>query len=291
MNSIWQIMVDPFLSFGFMRKALAGCVLLSCSGAPLGVMLMLRQMSLMGDAMAHAVLPGVAVGFLLAGASVPFMSLGGFAAGITIAVLVGLVSRLTILREDANLAAFYLMALALGVLLISLRGNSLDLAHLLFGSVLAVDRQALLLMAGISGFTMIIFALCYRAFVAEAFDPVFLRSVSRAGAIWHLLFLVLVVVNLVAGFQALGTLMSVGLMMLPAATARFWARGFASMVLVAAGIGVIASYIGLCLSSLINVPSGPAIILSAGLMYVLSLLFGRWGSVRARYFPFRHLAH
>lgn len=291
MNMLYQILIDPFLSFGFMRKALVGGFLLSCGAAPLGVMLSLRQMSLIGDAMAHAVLPGVAAGFLLSGASISMMSLGGFIAGILVALLAGLVSRSTLLKEDANLAAFYLMAMALGVLLISLRGNSVDLMHLLFGSVLAVDRAALLLMAGVSSVTIIIFALYYRAFLAEAFDPVFLRSVSRAGSFYHLLFLVLVVINLVAGFQAMGTLMAVGLMMIPAVAARFWAREFAPMVVVAALIGCCACVVGLCLSFSVDVPSGPAIILCAGGFYVFSLLFGRWGSVRARYFPFRHLEH
>jgi zinc/manganese transport system permease protein len=289
MSTLYAAVVQPFIEYGFMSKAILGCVLLSLSSAPLGVLLMLRQMSLMGDAMAHAVLPGVAVGFLLGGASLPLMSFGGFVAGVIIAVLVGLATRSTIVKEDANLAAFYLMALSLGVLLISLKGNTVDLMHLLFGSVLAVDAASLHLMAGVSSFTLITFALFYRGLLAEAFDPVFLRSVCKGAGMFHLLFLILVVVNLVASFQALGTLMAVGLMMLPAVAARFWAQGFAPMVVVAAAIGITASVAGLLISFYINVPSGPAIILSAGVMYLLSLLFGRFGSVRARYFPFKHL--
>jgi zinc/manganese transport system permease protein len=287
--SLYTTLIAPFAEYGFMSKALLGCILLSLSSAPLGVLLMLRQMSLMGDAMAHAVLPGVAVGFLLGGASLPLMSLGGFVAGVMIAVLVGLATRSTTLKEDANLAAFYLIALSLGVLLISVKGNTVDLMHLLFGSVLAVDDASLRLMAGVSSFTLITVALFYRALLTEAFDPVFLRSVCKKAGMFHLLFLVLVVVNLVASFQALGTLMAVGLMMLPAVASRFWAQGFAPMVLVAAGFGLFASTAGLLLSYHINVPSGPTIILSAGVIYLLSLLFGRFGSVRARYFPFKHL--
>ena len=289
MSMLYTTLLQPFIEYSFMRKALLGCTLLSLSSAPLGVLLMLRQMSLMGDAMAHAVLPGVAVGFLLGGASLPLMSLGGFVAGVVIAVLVGLATRSTILKEDANLAAFYLMALSLGVVLISLGGNTVDLMHLLFGSVLAVDQQSLALMAGVAGVTLAVLALFYRGILAEAFDPVFVRSVCKGAGLFHLLFLVLVVVNLVAGFQALGTLMAVGLMMLPATTARFWAQGFPMMCAVAALIGIGASASGLLLSYYVNVPSGPAIILSAGLAYCVSLLFGRWGSVRARYFPLRHL--
>ncbi|MCE2965831.1 MAG: metal ABC transporter permease [Alphaproteobacteria bacterium] len=289
MSALYTAVIQPFVDYGFMSKALLGCLLLSLSSAPLGVLLMLRQMSLMGDAMAHAVLPGVAVGFILGGASLPLMSLGGFTAGIIIAVLVGLATRSTILKEDANLAAFYLMALSLGVLLISLKGNTVDLMHLLFGSVLAVDTAALLLMGGVSTFTLLAFALFYRGLLAEAFDPVFLRSVCKGAGLFHLLFLILVVVNLVASFQALGTLMAVGLMMLPAVAARFWTQGFAGMVFTAASIAICASTAGLLISYYINVPTGPAIILSAGSLYILSMLFGRFGSIRARYFPFKHL--
>ena len=287
--SLYTALIAPFAEYGFMTKALLGCVLLSLSSAPLGVLLMLRQMSLMGDAMAHAVLPGVAVGFLLGGASLPLMSFGGFVAGVVVALLVGLATRSTTLKEDANLAAFYLMALSLGVVLIALKGSTVDLMHLLFGSVLAVDDASLRLMAGVSSLTLITFALFYRALLTEAFDPVFLRSVCKGAGGIHLLFLVLVVVNLVASFQALGTLMAVGLMMLPAVASRFWAQSFAPMVGVAAGLGLVASTAGLLISYHINVPSGPAIVLSAGALYLVSLLLGRFGSVRARYFPFKHL--
>ena len=287
--SLYTAVIAPFAEYGFMTKALLGCVLLSLSSAPLGVLLMLRQMSLMGDAMAHAVLPGVAVGFLLGGASLPLMSFGGFVAGVVVALLVGMATRSTTLKEDANLAAFYLMALSLGVVMIALKGSTVDLMHLLLGSVLAVDDASLRLMAGVSSLTLITFALFYRALLTEAFDPVFLRSVCKGAGGIHLLFLVLVVVNLVASFQALGTLMAVGLMMLPAVASRFWAQSFAPMVGVAAGLGLVASTAGLLISYHINVPSGPAIVLSAGALYLVSLLLGRFGSVRARYFPFKHL--
>ena len=108
-------LIDPFVDFAFMRRALVGCLALSLSAPPIGVFLMLRRMSLMGDAMSHAILPGAAIGYLLAGLSLFAMSLGGFAAGIAVALLAGLVARTTVLREDASLAAFYLCSLALGV--------------------------------------------------------------------------------------------------------------------------------------------------------------------------------
>src|SRR5690606_39215053 len=126
----------PFVEFGFMRRALAGSAALALAAGPLGVFLVLRRMSLMGDAMAHAILPGVAVGFLTAGLSLTAMTIGGMVTGLTVALLAAAVSRLTPQREDASFAAFYLVSLGVGVLLISLRGGNTELLHVLFGTVL-----------------------------------------------------------------------------------------------------------------------------------------------------------
>ena len=216
--------VNPFVEFSFMRRALVGCLALSLGAPPIGVFLMLRRMSLMGDAMSHAVLPGAAIGYLLFGLSLPAMSLGGFAAGLAVALAAGLVARSTMLREDASLAGFYLVSLALGVLIVSVKGSNIDLLHVLFGTVLALDDAALVLVAAIATVSLIVLAVIYRPLVLECFDPQFLRSASGWSSPTHLIFLMLVVLNLVAGFQALGTLMAVGIMLLPAVTARFWAE-------------------------------------------------------------------
>jgi zinc/manganese transport system permease protein len=283
-------LIAPFADFGFMRRAALGCILLSCSATPLGILLMLRRMSLMGDAMGHAILPGVAVGFLLAGLSLPAMGLGGLAAGLVVVLLVGAASRATQIKEDANMAAFYLIALAMGVLLISLHGSSLDLIHLLFGTLLAIDTASLRYIAGATSATLILLSIFYRPLIADAFDPIFLRTMTRHHAAYHFLFLALVVINLVAGFQALGTLMCVGLMMLPAAAARLWTQRLGSMIGCAMIIAVSCSMIGLLLSYHINLPSGPAVILSLGIFFAYSILMGRVGSIRSRYFARRHFA-
>jgi zinc/manganese transport system permease protein len=215
------------------------------------------------------------------------MTFGGLFAGLAVALVAGAVSRSTIQAEDASLAAFYLTSLALGVLLISLKGSSLDLMNVLFGTVLGVDNQALLLIGTIAATSVVAMTLMWRTLVAECVDPVFLRSVSRAGPVVHLAFLVLVVSNLVAGFEALGTLLAVGLMMLPAAAARFWTRHLLSMCAVAVAIGIGSSALGLLLSYHLGAASGPAIVLTAGAAYVASLLFGRRG-VLANYFALGH---
>src|SRR5271165_2545285 len=209
-----DLLLEPF-TLGFMRRALAGCLALSVAAPPLGVFLVLRRMSLMSDVLQHGVLPGIAVGAIFAGLSVWAMGLGGVVAGLAVAVVAGWLARRTGGREDSQLAGMYLLALAAGVALISVQ-HSLDLTHILFGNVLAVDDMALCGMAGVATVTLPALALIWRPLVLESLDPGFMAATSGKGARWHLAFLMLVVLCVVSGFVALGTLMSVGLMMLPA---------------------------------------------------------------------------
>lgn len=273
-------LVGPLVEFGFMRSALLGCVALSLSAAPVGVFLMLRRMSLTGDAMAHAILPGAAIGYLVAGLSLTAMTIGGVIAGLAVAVGSGLVSRNTVLREDTSLAAFYLLSLALGVLIVSVRGNSVDLLHVLFGTVLALDDTALLLLGGITATTLTVLTLLYRPLVMECLDPGFLRQVSRWSPVAHYGFLGLLVINLVAGFHALGTLMAVGIMVLPAATARFWVRRLGPLLLLATALALSASLTGLLLSYHADLPTSPMIVLNLGAAYLFSLFVGPHGALR-----------
>ena len=288
--TLYAILIEPFVEYGFMRRALVASVSLGLGSGPVGVLLMLRRMSLVGDAMSHAVLPGAAIGYLVAGGlSLPAMGIGGLVAGLSVALLSGLVSRTTVLREDASFASFYLASLALGVLIVSLRGSNIDLLHVLFGTILAIDAAALYLVGGIASLTLVVLALVYRPLVAECFDPGFLRAVGGRGPLYHLIFLFLVVVNLVAGFQALGTLMAVGMMMLPAAIAQLWARTLPMMVVIAASTGAAAGFVGLVASFHLGFASGPTIILTASLIYVASLLVGPSSALR-HLFPRPHLA-
>ncbi len=274
-----EVLYQPFVEFGFMRRALAGAAALAMAAGPLGVFLVLRRMSLMGDAMAHAILPGVAVGFLTAGMSVTAMTVGGMITGLAVALLAAAVARLTPQREDASFAAFYLVSLGVGVLLISLKGGNTELLHVLFGTVLGLDDAALILVSATSSVALLVLAVIFRPLVMECLDPLFLRSESRMGPVVHIAFLLLLVMTLVAGFQVLGTLMVVGIMMLPAAAARFWAGTVIGQMALAAFSGVFASYLGLLLSYYANVPASPAIILSAGIVYFLSVTFGTQGGL------------
>ena len=286
---IYDALIAPFTEFEFMRRALAAVVALSLGGAPIGVFLMLRRMSLVGDAMSHAILPGAAVGFLLSGLNLFAMTAGGLIAGFAVALLAGVVARTTDLKEDASLATFYLASLALGVTIVSVKGTNIDLLHVLFGNILAMDDQTLLVVAFNATLTLIVLAVIYRPLVIESVDPLFLRTVSRAGALAHLTFLALVVVNLVNGFQALGTLLAVGLMILPAGIARFWSRELTGMITIAVASAILSGYAGLVLSFQTRIPSGPAIILVAAALYIVSILFGNVRGVIRQLFPAPHL--
>ena len=298
-TSAYGLLLAPFAEFAFMRRALVATVSLSLSAAPLGVFLTLRRMSLMGDALSHAVLPGVAIGFMVAGLSLTAMALGGMLAGLVVAALAGWVSRFTSLKEDASLAAIYLLALALGVTLVSGHGSQIDLLHILFGSALGVDAPGLLLVAGVSSASLLALALMYRGLVLETFDPTFLQTRGPGqrtwaggwgggrGWVWQQGFLVLVVVNLVAGFQSLGTLMAVGLMMLPAVSSRLWHTTLAAQLLNACAQAVLSCAAGLLLSYHFDTPSGPTIIGCAGALYAASLLLAP-GGWRGRRRPLRH---
>jgi zinc/manganese transport system permease protein len=286
---MYDLLIAPFAEYEFMRRALAGAFALSLGAAPIGVFLMLRRMSLIGDAMAHAILPGAAIGFLVAGLSLFALASGGLIAGFVIALGAGLIARATELKEDAALAAFFLISLALGVALVSLKGTNVDLLHFLFGSVLAVDDPTLLLLAAIATVSLLLLSLIWRPLVLECVDPAFLRSVGGAGGFAHIAFLALVVMNLVAGFLALGTLLAVGIMMLPAVTARFWARDITGMIGVASLTAVMASIAGLLLSYHLSVPSGPAVTLVAGAFYAVSVIVGPAGGLLWLALPRRHL--
>lgn len=296
-TALWALLFAPFAEFGFMRRALVATLALAISAAPLGVFLTLRRMSLLGDALSHAVLPGVAVGYIMGGLSLTAMALGGVVAGLLVAGIAGAVSRFTVLKEDASLSAIYLLALALGILLMSQQGNRLDVLHILFGSTLGVDKAGLLLVAGVSTVSVVLLAAMYRGLVLEIFDPSFLRShhTPRTGAwhpriapwVWHQGFLMLVVLNLVAGFQTLGTLMAVGLMMLPAVSARLWHDALPAQLANASAQAATAGVAGLLLSYHLDLPSGPTIICCAGALYLASLLFAPRGWL-LRLRPARH---
>lgn len=263
-------LIAPFETLGFMRAALVACAALALANGAVGTLLVLRRMSLDGDVLGHAVMPGAAIGFLYAGPSPVFLSLGGLASGFAVAALAGLIAGGRA-RDDAGLVAFYLVALSLGVVLVAWRGSNVDVMRVLFGTVLAIDRRALLQIAAATSIILLVIAALYRPLAVGSFDPAFLRAVG-ARAPYRGVFVALVVLALVASFQAFGTLLAVGPMLLPAAAARCWGLGVAASIALATGFGLVASIAGLLVSYHGNLPSGPAIVLAGGCLYGASLV-------------------
>lgn len=275
--SLYALLISPFEGFSFMRIALIACLALALANGPLGILLLLRRMALDGDVLSHAVMPGAALGFVYAGHSLFALSAGGLASGAVVAVLAGLLGRARTVRHDAGLVAFYLVTLALGVTLVALFGSNVDTVRVLFGTVLAIDASALLQIAAVSSLTLLLLAVFYRPLAVDSFDPVFLRMVGGRGM--RGLFMGLVLLNLVVSFQAFGTLLAIGPMLLPAAAARCWTHRPSVMMALASGLGMLSSYAGLLLSYHRNLPSGPAIVMTAGAIYGVSLLASMVGNV------------
>jgi zinc/manganese transport system permease protein len=270
--SVLGWLIGPFESFGFMRIALVACFALALANGPIGTLLLMRRESLQGNVLSHAVMPGAALGFLYAGYSLAALTLGGLLTGLAVAGLAALTTRSRPQRQDSSLIAFYLVSLSFGVLIVAARGSQADLMHVLFGTVLAVDVKALVLIASISSATMLIVATLYRPLAVESFDPAFLRAVGGGGGAFRTIFMTLVALNLVASFQAFGTLLAIGPMLLPAAAARCWTHKVWPMIALATVIGMAAALAGLLISYYANLPSGPAIVMGAGVIYGMSLL-------------------
>ncbi len=278
-----------WLDYSFMIRALTATTVLSFSVAPVGAFLVLRRLSLAGEAMAHAIVPGIVIAFVVAGLSVASMLIGGLTAGIAVAALTSLLARLTIIREDASLASLYLIALALGIFILSAAGSAVPLKSFLFGSILGIDDETLILIGATATVTLVSFALILRPLITNTIDPVFHESQSKRPGLVTQWFMFLVVLNLLGAFKALGTLMAVGLMILPATAARYWVSTITGYLIMTFVFALLSSWIGLIVSYYLpDVPSGPAIVMVAALFFVISLIFAPQGfNVAARLNPFR----
>ena len=262
-----------WLDYDFMQRAFVATFVLSVSIAPIGAFLVLRRLSLAGEAMAHAIVPGIVIAFVVFGLSVVSMVTGGMIAGVMVALGTSMIARRTLIKEDASLASLYLIALALGIFILSAAGSAIPLKSFLFGSALGIDDDTLLLIGGTATITLLSITVMIRPLITVTFDPIFYESQSRHSAWVQQWFMFLVVLNLLAAFKSLGTLMAVGLMILPATAARYWVSTITSYLILTLIFALLSCWIGLILSFyLSNVPTGPAIVLVSGGIFILSLL-------------------
>ena len=268
--------LNSWWSYEFVRRALVATSVMSFSVAPIGCFLVLRRLSLAGEALAHAIVPGIAIAFLISGGlSVVAMLVGGLLSGLAVALSATLMARISIIREDAGLASLYIIALALGVFVLSVGGSGVPLKSFLFGKILGLGNSTLVLIGVTTTVTLVALALMLRPLIVSTLDPSYFES--RVGKPWvvQLLFMLLMVLNLIASFRALGTLMAVGLMILPATSARYWTTTLSGYVLLAIGFALCACWVGIGLSLVFpNIPTGPCIILVAGALFFFSLVLG-----------------
>lgn len=286
---MYDLLIYPFAEYSFMSKALLSCILISISAPILGIFLTIKKLSLTGDAISHAILPGVAIGYAIAGMSLTAMTIGGFIAGSIVIVLSSFLSRLTNKSDDSSLASFYLISLATGILIITLNGSNIDLLSILFGSLLTTNNESLLIIFIVSITSVITLFVIKRPFIIDCVDPQFLKNNGINGNIFNIIFMILVVFNLIAGFQTIGTLMAVGLFILPSTILRLWINNIIALCFLSPIIVILSCYIGLIISFYLDYPSSPVIIVLLGSFYLLSLIFGLNGGLLWKIIKLKHL--
>jgi len=260
------------LAYEFMQRGLLASVIVGVLCAVMGTYVVLRGMAFLGDAMAHAILPGVAIAYLLHGN----LLVGALVASIVIALSIGYFSRQGAIKEDTAIGILFAAALALGVALISsIQTYAVDLSHILFGNVLGVSSLDLLLTAGLGLLILLTVSLLYKPFLVISFDPVLAATLRLPAELLRNLMLILLAITIVVSLQTVGVGLAAAMLVTPAATAYLLTRRLASMMIVSAVLGAISSVVGLYVSYYFNIVSGSAIVLTSTTFFLLAFLWKR----------------
>jgi ABC-type Mn2+/Zn2+ transport system permease subunit len=272
-----SLLLEP-LQYAFMTRAFAASVIVGVLCAVMGTYVVLRGMAFLGDALAHAILPGVAIAYLLQGN----LLIGALAAAVVVALAIGLFSRQGTIKEDTAIGILFAAALSLGVALISsVKAYAVDLGHILFGDVLGVSAADLWLTAGLGVVVLLTVALLYKPFLVMSFDPVLAATMRLPADLLRMLMLVLLALTVVVSLQTVGVGLAAAMLVTPAATAFLLTRRLLPMMLIAALLGALASVVGLYVSYYANVVSGAAIVLTATAFFLVTWLFNpRQGVLR-----------
>ncbi len=274
-----SILLDP-LQYPFMVNALAASVIVGVLCAVMGTYVVLRGMAFLGDALAHAILPGVAIAYLLHAN----LLVGALVAALVIALSIGLFSKEGAIREDTAIGILFAAALSLGIALISsMRTYAVDLSHILFGNVLGVSTLDLWLTAALGALILLTVFLLFKPFLIISFDPVLAATLRLPATLLRNLMLVLLALTVVVSLQTVGVGLAAAMLVTPAATAYLLTRRLLPMMLVSALLGALSSIVGLYISYYINIVSGSAIVLTATGFFLLAFLFNpRQGVLRRR---------
>lgn len=276
-------LVKP-LTYGFMQRGLAASLMVGILCAVVGCYVVLRSMAFLGDALAHAVLPGVALAYLLGGN----LLIGALVAAVVVALGIGFFSRRGAIKEDTAIGILFAAALSLGVVLISsIRSYAVDLTHILFGNVLGVSDADLALIGGLGMVVLATIALLYKEFLVVSFDPILGATLRLPVGLLRAVLLVLLALTIVVSLQAVGVGLVAAMLVTPGATAYLLTRRLFPMMVLAAALGSLASLVGLYLSFYLNVASGAAIVLTATSFFLLAFFLAPrrgllWAGLRRR---------
>ncbi len=258
------------LTYEFMQRGLLAAVMVGVLCAIMGSYVVLRGMAFLGDALAHAILPGVAIAYLLNGN----LLIGALVAAVVVALLIGALSRQGTIKEDTAIGILFAAALSLGVLLIStIRTYAVDLTHILFGNVLGVSSSDLLVTAGLGVFVLGTIVVLYREFLVISFDPILAATLRLPAERLRVFMLILLSLTVVVSLQTVGVGLVSAMLVTPGAAAYLLTRRLSSMMIVAAIIGAVSSTVGLYLSFYLSVASGAAVVLVATFIFMLTFLF------------------
>ena len=262
-------LLDP-LQFNFIVRALAAAVIVGIVCSVLGTYVVLRGMAFFGDALAHTILPGVVVAFLLGWP----LAIGALITGILTALGIGALTERGALKEDTAIGVVFAGMFALGIALLSLSGNyTIDLAHFLFGNLLGVSQTDLLVTTVLGAIVLLTVLLFYKEFLLISFDPTLATTLRLPTTFLRYLLLVLIAITIVTSLQVVGIALMLAMFVTPAATASLLTRRLPTMMAVSALIGAFSGIVGVYASFYLNVASGAAVVLVATLIFILVFLF------------------
>jgi len=270
MTTLADIILEP-LGYAFMVRGMLAALMVGAVCATVGTYVVLRGMAFFGDALAHAILPGVAVGYLVGGGAREPLFWGALLAAILSSIGIGAISKATNLREDAAIGIVFSGMFALGIALISsVRNYTVDLAHFLFGDVLGVSNSDLVLTAALGGVILLAVVLFYKEFLVLSFDPLLAATLRLPDRLLEYLLLILIALAIVVSLQTVGVALMVAMLVTPAATAYLLTRRLPYMMLLAALIACLSGVLGLYLSYYVSVSSGAAIVLTCTAIFTLT---------------------
>jgi len=279
---------EPF-QYEFMRRALLACVLIGFTNGFLGAYVVLRRLALVADALSHSMLPGLALAAMLIGLNPGGLLLGGLFAAVFVALGGHLIASSSRVKDETAVAALYILAFALGIALIKHARVKVSLEHFLFGNILGVADSDLWTSYAISALTLLSLVALQRPLLLALFEASVARTQGIKVGLLLALLIILIVLAMVSSLQAVGVLLSLGLLVLPAATVYLLSDSYAAMSWGGGVIGAIGALAGLLISFWANIPSGPAIIMVLGALFVAAYLFGPKYGIASRWLRKRHL--